>query len=59
MWHGRYNYLELDFHAQNAALKINSPLSPNYKPGALYIRKGDEVAIYDPKNKPAELRLWR
>lgn len=60
IWHGRYDYLELDFHSQNVALKINNPLEPGYKPGARFIKSNrGNLAIYDPNNKPANLRLSR
>lgn len=34
---GPYRYLSLTFAEQNAALKINNPLEPGYRPGAQYL----------------------
>lgn len=34
---GPYSYLEMTFDEQNQALKLNSPLSPGYRPAACYL----------------------
>jgi hypothetical protein len=34
---GPYSYLEMSFEEQNQALKLNSPLSPDYRPAACYL----------------------